>query len=421
MNHTNDSNGTTALKVFPSIPLPEFSGISMAIFAVIGVIANGLVLLVLIISQRKQFSTYRYLISHLAFADFLCSIMHIVYVPVELKSHDWLYTDFACKIVYPSITFFEILAIGTIIIISLERYKGVILPHSAAWKKYNIWLALGVVWILGLLLIVPNVVYIKVTTYKNLHYCNEYWGDSRWQQVYGISFFLIAFFLPAVSIAIMHIHIMCRLHGRNLKPSNQSNHRNRNDSRIVRVLTGIILAFFICTSPNKILYLVWDIWPKLEKDPKSRTRFYLRTFQVLYFARVAVDPLLYCFFDTRFKQDFQNTKRTMRGISVSESDQSRTRTRTISTNPATIEPSLVISNHQANIIRYSGSSSGIEVVGQPTLTIIQEATALNISVPSEIQVLNNEKRKRTESIATERTSIYGSSSPFGLSSLMTEL
>jgi len=439
MNRTTDNSGSKVyinetVETFPDIPLAQFSGISVAIFAVIGIIANVLVILVIFMSKRKQFSTYRILISHLALADLLCSIMLIVYVPVEINHHQWMYSDLACKFIYPSITFFETLAIGTVIIISFERYKGVILPHWAQWKFGHVCAALGIVYLLAFIVISPNVIVIRVTYYKNINYCNEYWKNiaKPWQEVYGMFFFLTAFFLPALSIAVMHVHIMYRLKKRSLRPSNESNYRDRTDNRIVRVLTGIILAFFICTSPNKILYLVWDIFPKLENDTTARTRYYLRTFQILYYARVAVDPLLYCFFDTRFKLDFQNTTKTMRGVSVTDSDMSRSRNRTLSSQPPSSNvndssasaAAIVIANACAGdyVISYSGLLSTVETPSsQPTsLTIIHEATALNTPVVRDVQIQSSDKRSRTESIITENTSVYGSSSPFGLSSLMTE-
>lgn len=436
MNLSN--NSTQRLPEFPEVPLPKFSGISMAFFATVGVIANGIVLFVLVVSQRRKFSIYRYLIAHLSLADFFCSIMHIVYVPVELRKHEWVLPRSACKVVYPSITFFETLAIGTILIISFERYKGVILPHWREWRKINIWLMLCGVWVIDLLLVIPNIIKIQVTKYKNLNYCNEKWPEhTKWRQVYGLGFFFLGFFLPAISVCVMHARIMWRLKQRT-RPSNNSYYRERIDARIKRVLTGIIIAFFVCTSPNKILYLIWDIFPKLEMDLSSHIRYYLRTFQILYFARVAVDPLIYCFFDTRFKQDFEYTRKVVCGRSViteTSENSSRVRTRTLSTQPAITDPTLVYSNPNIcnggiEIVRYNGITSDVDFVGSPTsLTIIQEATALNFPVPTETASEkysddndsnnsdnNNEKRSRTESIVTERTTVCGSSSPAGLSS-----
>ena len=56
-----------------------------------GILANGLILLVIWMSGKKQFSTYKYFISHLALSDFLASVMSMVYFPLELHQHNWIY------------------------------------------------------------------------------------------------------------------------------------------------------------------------------------------------------------------------------------------------------------------------------------------------------------------------------------------
>ena len=130
-------NTTSTLKVFPPIPLTEYIGTTTAVFSSIGIVANLLVLTVLTISQRKRFSTYRYLISHLTVSDLICAIFLLVYVPIELNGHDWIYNEKACRFIYPVITFCTNLSIGTILIIAVERYRGVIFPHCKTWNKTN--------------------------------------------------------------------------------------------------------------------------------------------------------------------------------------------------------------------------------------------------------------------------------------------
>ena len=241
MNFTNVN--TTKKIPFPEIPLGKFIGISVAVFAVIGVVANLLVLVVLSMSQRKRFTPYRYLISHLAISDFCCSVFLLAYAPLELNSHNWIYDKRMCKLIYPMITFSTNLAIGTILVISVERYRGVILPHRVAWKPRNVWIALIVVWLTGLGITIPNIVVIKVTTYSNIDYCNESWDSDSWRKIYGISFFFCAFVLPLTAIIVMHVQIMIRLARRDLRPAD-CNYQQKNDARITRVLTAIIFAFF---------------------------------------------------------------------------------------------------------------------------------------------------------------------------------
>lgn len=402
---------------YPEIPLGNFIGIAVAVFAVIGVFANMLVLVVLSISQRKRYSPYRYLISHLASADLINSIINLVYVPLELRSHHWIYGEHSCKIVYPAITFCTNLAVGTILIISLERSRGVLMPHLSPWKAKDIWTALAAVWVFGFILVLPNIITLKVTSYKNLEYCNEIWDNSDHQKLYGLTFFFLAFFIPLLAIIIMHVAIMYRLNRTKLQPANISQWQVRTNARIMRVLTSIIIAFFITVSPNKILYFVWDVAPSLEKDKNSNVRYIVRLFIFLFYSRVTIDPLLYCFFDTRFKKDLKNTSKTVRGLSFVDSEMSRARARTMSLN----RPSSVGLRSRANSYLNGEAGTGLEYNNR--LCQSSEIISKLASVPENghINECAATERSRSDSNATvARSSMCGSSSPLVNPAYMTD-
>ena len=320
-------NETLAKGKAPPIHLAPLLGYSVLVFAIVGTLANILVLVVLSISQRSRTSHYKCLISHLALADFYCCVLLFSYAPVELLKHNWTYAKSLCKLIYPAITFCTNLSVGTILIIAVERYRGVILPYLTPWRRYNISVALGLVWIISFIIIIPNIITLQVLLYEDKKYCNEHWHNKSLQKAYGISYFFVAFFLPLLAIAIMHGHIMYRLLNREISPSNISSWNQKNENRITRVLTAMIFGFIICILPNKLLYFVWDVAPELEKD--NDARFYLRTIQILYWSRVAIDPLLYCFLDTRFKKDLMNMLKRIGALSITEAEITRTNVSTL--------------------------------------------------------------------------------------------
>ena len=69
------------LNIDEETPLSQFIGISVAVFAAIGILGNTLVLFVLLVTPSKKFPVYRCLISHLAVSDLICSILLMPYVP----------------------------------------------------------------------------------------------------------------------------------------------------------------------------------------------------------------------------------------------------------------------------------------------------------------------------------------------------
>jgi len=403
----NTSNGTLDTDGYPDIPLGNYIGISTGVFAGVGILINALVISVVLLARRGRYSTYKQLMLHLAFADFFCSIVLVRYVPLELNSHDWFYPKAPCQIIYPIISTLTNISTGTILIITVERFRGVWFPHAQPWNSKDVRRAFMIVWSISLLIILPNIITLKVTKYKNMMYCNEVWENITHKRLYGFSFMFISFFIPFICIIVMHSLIIIRLKYTDLTPDNMSAYQHKQNKRIMRVLTGIIIVFFFTVSPNKILYFVWDISPELEKSVTSKARLYMRTFQVFYYSRVAISPLIYCFFDTRFKTDLKKSTRIVRGRSFVESEAPRSRS-------ASQRTSTILS------VRSRANSS---FIGEADEAIVRcnninrmskineiDTTVLN-NLHAEIKEDNYEGRARTATVDTDASSQPGSASP----------
>ena len=318
---TNISNTTnSSIYYYPDIPLGKEIGISTAVFAGMGISINALVITVMCLARTSQFSIYKHLMLHLALSDFFCSIMLVPYVPLELNAHDWEYPDAPCQIIYPIMSLLTNTSTGTVLIITIERFRGVWFPHARPWSSKDVWKAFAIVWSISVVSVLPNAIKLKVTHYPNIAYCNEIWGDITHQRVYGFLFVSVSFFIPLLCITVMHTLIIVRLKFKSILPDNMSISQKRQNRRIMRVLTGIVVVFFLTVSPNKILYFVWDVRPDLERSVTSKARLYMRTFQFFYWSRVAINPLIYCFVDTRFKNDLEKTKKRLRGLGTADSN-----------------------------------------------------------------------------------------------------
>lgn len=312
---TNNSSNATK---YPPIPLGTEIGISTAVFAGMGIVINALVITVICLARTREFSTYKHLMLHLAVTDFFCSIMLVPYVPLELNNHDWEYPEAPCKIIFPMISLLTNISTGTVLIITTERFRGVWFPHARPWSGRDVRKAFVIVWVISVVSILPNVIMLRVKSYSNIDYCNEVWANIAHKRLYGFSFAAVSFLIPFLCIFVMHTLIIIRLNFKSIMPDNMSVSQKRQNRRIMRVLTGIVIVFFLTVSPNKILYFVWDVSPQLEKSITSKARYYMRTFQFFYWLRVAINPLIYCFFDTRFKNDLEKTKKRLRGVIVNE-------------------------------------------------------------------------------------------------------
>ena len=242
--------------------------------------------------------------------------------PLELNKHVWMYPEWFCPVLFPSISITTNLATGTILIIALERFLGVVKPYWKQLDMRRVNIALIVVWGWSIITVIPNILHLRLNTGEYV-WCGEFWdGYEDLQKAYGISFFFVAFFIPLVVITFLHGHIINRLCHPLILPEHHANAQNKDSRRVIRVLTLIVIAFAVCVSPNKILWFVYDVAPSMWNPDLY---FYLRTIQILYYSRVAIDPLVYCTFDTRFKKDCIYTVKRLQGMYALESWMERQR------------------------------------------------------------------------------------------------
>ena len=295
---------------YPSIPLGREIGISTAVFAAMGIVINALVIAVICLSRTTQFSAYKHLMLHLAMVDFFCSIALVPYVPLEINDHHWIYPDAPCQIIYPFISMLTNISTGTVLTLTIDRFRGVWSPHAHPWSSRDVGKAFAAIWTISLASILPNMMNLKVTRYSNISFCSEVWDKISHKRLYGFTFIAVSFIIPFLCITVMHTLIIIQLKFKSITSDNVSVDKQRENNRSI-VLTGIVVVFFLTVSPNKILHFVWDVSPELQMSLTSKARFYLRSFQFFYSSRVAINPLIYCFFDTRFKNDLENTKKRL--------------------------------------------------------------------------------------------------------------
>ena len=286
INLINITDSTHNVNPDQEAPLSQFIGISVGLFAIMGLLGNSLVLTVMSIAPSKRLPNYRFLITHLSTYDLISSMLLILYTPLELHKHVWIYPEWFCPVLYPSITIAANLATGTILIIALEHYLGIVKPHWNQLSKSKVAVGLFAVWIWATVSVLPNIMSLRLSTGDYI-FCGEFWdGHESMQKLYGLSFFFIAFFIPLSAIAYLYGHIIHQLRKSGVVQyhstlegtlSHNALPRNPDTRHAIHVLSLMIISFAICVSPNKILFFVYDVAPSAWN---SHTHFYLRTIQV---------------------------------------------------------------------------------------------------------------------------------------------
>ena len=277
------------------------------IAAIFGFFLNLVVLTVRFLKWKS--STFQLLLASLAFNDMALSIAFAFLAPLLYADFQWIYPQFACKLLFPSITILMSVNVGCMFVVSYERYRAVIHPFKPRFSIKKTLISLAVIWILSIGITVPNIIVLRMQHYRE---CRETWNDTVVPKIYSACLLVFGYVTPLVSIVTMHVLIWCRVRqsGSKISRFNAKNCvtkiKRRRNMQIVKLLVSITVAFSIFVLPTKIYYLMWDFAPNLVTEEVSRA---LKGYKSLYYLHVVVNPILYSLTDKEFRIDFVDVLR----------------------------------------------------------------------------------------------------------------
>ncbi|XP_020282910.1 neuropeptides capa receptor-like isoform X2 [Pseudomyrmex gracilis] len=123
--------------------------------------------------------------------------------------------------------------------------------------------------------------------------------------LYELSCFMF-FLVPMVYIAVVYVKISLRIRRNNLKHNNVNSSvhgdRHAQTRKAVRLLSAVVIAFFMCWAPfhiQRILY-VYQI-PLLEEIDE----WLFPIAGLLYYFSCTVNPILYCIMSKKYRTEFK--------------------------------------------------------------------------------------------------------------------
>jgi len=270
--------------------------------SLIGMVGNALVVIVTSINWRQ--STYCHkLIGGLALSDFIFSLVQLIEIAPIFRSNNpcsWIYGHFGCKFIFGASASSGWIAIGFILIITVERFLGIVYPFSRGLSSRQIFMAV----VLNILFtggaIVPNVIAAKFI--PEAERCVD--DFKRSVSIYNSWFiFVFSFIIPLICLVIMYGKIIATLkRARSEMRANVSfQRRNRENKRIVIVLLLIILFYMILVLPNRLVWILIDHGYINAHTSLSEHSAWKTYGSLPYVIHVVVNPIIYSLIDNKFQ------------------------------------------------------------------------------------------------------------------------
>ncbi|KAM4745256.1 chemokine-like receptor 1 [Anableps anableps] len=289
--------------------------INVVIF-LLGFFGNMLVIWISGFKMRKTVNTTWYL--SLAISDFFfCALLPLNITNIVMK--EWIFGLFMCKFTSAAMFINMFSSIFLLLVISVDRCVSVMFPvwaqnYRSAQKASAV---VVLAWLLAIGMSIPSMIFrdVRVGIDGRMVCFNNYSSKQHSHKTVALTRFIAGFVVPFIAIIICYSIIIFKL----------QNNRMTKSSKPFKVMTALIVAFFICWLPYHVFVL-------LELNHHHYAHHTLITGlhvgSLLASANSFLNPLLYVFTGNDFKQKFKSS--VLSKMENAMADEGRTTSRYLS-------------------------------------------------------------------------------------------
>lgn len=306
------------------------------LFVFLATIVGNLIILFVFFSQKKVRSVPNFFLANLTVADLFVGIFCVLQNAVNFvfQGHGrWPFGKVLCYSYIYVLHFIPNVSAGILVLVSVERLIAVLRPLRVrrAFSSKVLITSSAVVWLTSA---VMNTPYVVASQFLEISDGNETYTicTRRHVEIYGFNLlklvatinFIVWYAVPLVILLCIYATIglvvskaatITKQSANKLLP--RSSWRSEASTggvsvekrrKVGRLAVGIVVAFAFFSLPRYV-YFMWTVW----RDPMAprclnclQSVLQPISFLLLFF-NAAVDPFLYAFLSTRFRQSIKET------------------------------------------------------------------------------------------------------------------
>ena len=245
------------------------------------------------------------LISNLAVTDILFSSGIPFIATIRITQH-WVFGDFFCK----TLTYIQfisgICSILTMMTISIERFFCVCLMNRYKLTTKQLVFVMSCIWIIAAGFPVPVALAQSVinihTTIESFRFCGVSWEEEFHTEIYLGCMAIFFFVIPLIVISSFYFRILRVVKSsvertRTIRPNPGKSAKKH--IRLVKMCSIIVFLFIV-------MWLPFFIISFLGVHFKQITSTHFTATLILALANTCLNPLLYGYFNLRFREEFKN-------------------------------------------------------------------------------------------------------------------
>ncbi|XP_007946993.2 neuromedin-B receptor [Orycteropus afer afer] len=282
----------------------------------VGLLGN-IVLVKVFVTDSSLRSVPNIFISNLAAGDVL---LLLTCVPVDASRYffdEWVFGKVGCKLI-PVIQLTSVgVSVFTLTALSADRYRAIVNPMDIQTSEAVKWTCVKavVIWIVSMLLAVPEAVFSEVTLIDNpgngsFTACIPYpQMDELHPKIHSVLIFLVYFLIPLAIISVYYYHIAKTLiksvHNLPGECNEHTKKQMETRKRLAKIVLVFVGCFVFCWFPNHILYMYRSFNYK-EIDPSLGHMIVTLVARVLSFCNSCVNPFALYLLSESFRRHFNS-------------------------------------------------------------------------------------------------------------------
>lgn len=277
-------------------------------------IAGNVVVCAAVVRRKRLRSSNNLFTFNLACADL---IVVTIYVPTQMTAfenkHNWALGDTMCRIAYIIIPLCLSASIGSLLAITVNRYRAMVSPLAPKLTGRNIQFIITAIWVTSLLIALPIIFVAGTETSTNGQvYCSEpgWPEDSVIDNVYWISIFILQYVAPLIVIGVLSSIAAWKLRANALFNRKRESlvitkavrRRMQQGTKITKMLFALVCIYAICMLPQHAVYF----WMEYGNLNQMGFKMYIFRFSNVFpMANCALNPIAYGTLNKEFAMVFK--------------------------------------------------------------------------------------------------------------------
>uniref|UniRef100_A0A8D8QMD3 Tachykinin-like peptides receptor 86C n=1 Tax=Cacopsylla melanoneura TaxID=428564 RepID=A0A8D8QMD3_9HEMI len=288
-----------------------------AIFSLMLIVAIGgnIIVIWIVLAHRRMRTVTNYYLVNLSLADLFMAVFNCVFNFIYMLYSHWPFGETYCKVNYFITNITVAASVFTLVAISLDRYLAIMKPLQHRSSRTKARISLIIIWLASGLLALPCVLHstTKIKNYsggKMKIVCYIKWPDGTYpnsvsEYVYNLVFLLVTYLVPMFSMLLCYWVMGKELWGSQYigERSQRQLHAIKSKRKVVKMFMIIITIFAICWLPYHGFFIL--VYHNNAISKTSYVQHMYLAFYWLAMANAMVNPVIYYWMNTKFKQYFQ--------------------------------------------------------------------------------------------------------------------